>query len=220
MISKFDDIKFLFEEINREVRFKINLFVFGGAVLLYHKLKRATKDIDAVVNTKEEYGEILRVLKKLKFENKIPTKEYDRMNLSGIFVKESYRIDLFNKKICKGFSLTEGMIKRARKVFDFERISVYLVSLEDVFLLKSMTERDGDIEDCIELMKKITNWNDMLLELKEQTEENKVWITWINERFILIETKGLRIPIAKEVEKLSMDYYKKLEEKLKEKKII
>jgi predicted nucleotidyltransferase len=220
MISKFDDIKYLFEEINTEARFKINLFVFGGAVLLYHKLKRATKDIDAVVNTKEEYGEILRVLKKLKFENKRPTKEYDKMNLSGIFIKEDYRIDLFHKKICKGFSLSEGMIKRARKVFGFERISVYLVSLEDVFLLKSMTEREGDIEDCMELMKKITNWNDMFLELKEQTKENEVWITWINERFILIERKGLKIPIAKEVEKLSKDYYKKLEEKLKEKKIL
>lgn len=55
MINGFDKIKDLFIEINSKLNNSINIFVIGGAVLLYQGLKDSTKDIDLIVSSKSEF---------------------------------------------------------------------------------------------------------------------------------------------------------------------
>ncbi|WP_156161359.1 MULTISPECIES: hypothetical protein [unclassified Methanosarcina] len=82
-------------------------------------------------------------------------------------------------------------------------------SNEDVFLFKIMTERSGDIEDCISLAKRGVVWEIILDELKNQIKLSgqNVWITWVGERPGILADEGLYIPILEEVEKLSEGYY-------------
>ena len=49
------------------------------------------------------------------------------------------------------------MVERAREYLILDKLAVYLCSNEDVFLFKTMTERSGDIEDCISLAKRGIN---------------------------------------------------------------
>lgn len=217
MISKFKEFEKLLEKISNQITKKTNLFIIGGAVLLYHGLKNATKDIDIVVETKEEYDEIKKSLKELEFKEQNITNIYKKLDISKILTKDNYRIDLFQKTVCKGFILSENMKKRATKISQIKNLSIFLCSKTDIFMFKTFTERPGDIDDCILLSRENLEWEEMLKEIKFQikTAGKPVWITYLGERFDLLEEKGLQIPILEEINKLSLEYFKHLENKFK-----
>ena len=79
-----------------------------------------------------------------------------------------------------------------------------------------MTEREGDLEDCINLAKKGLDWDIILHELKGQVKDSKkdVWITWIGERLDLLEDRGLAISIKKDIDKMTLAYYEALEKRI------
>lgn len=133
------------------------------------------------------------------------------MNISQVLEREDFRIDLFQKTVCWKFSVTNSMAKRAREYLILERLAVYLYSNEDVFLFKTMTERSGDIEDCISLAKRGVEWEIILDELKNQIRLSgqNIWITWVGERLGILADEGLYIPILGEVERFSEEYYEK-----------
>lgn len=220
MITKFNDIEEFFKELNSTIQKKVKIYIIGGAVLLKRGIKPATKDIDLVVSTKNEFLEIQKTLNKTGFKSQRPSEEYSRMNLAQLFVKEDFRIDLFEKEVCGKFSLSKGMIERGEKVLELNKITVFLCSNEDILLFKTMTERDGDIVDCINIASaQKPDWKIILEELQSQIKQSKqdIWITWIGERLDMLTEKGVDIPIMGEVnnlrEKFFDDYEKKLSEK-------
>jgi len=216
MISKFNQIEKLFKEINSALKKKIRVFVIGGIVLLRQGLKPATKDIDLIIETREEFILLQNTLKSINFIVKIPNIEYKNMNLNQIFVRDDFRIDLFQKEVCGRFSISKDMMKRAVTALNLEKIKLAFCSNEDIFLFKTMTEREGDLEDCISLAQRGIKWNIILNELKNQIKQSSqdVWITWVGERLDLLEDKGLNIPIMKEINQLREKYFEKYEKKL------
>lgn len=215
MISKFEDFNKLFEEIDKKLTEKVHFYVIGGAVMLYHDLKVGTKDVDIVVDSPDEFRLIEKILKKIKFKAKIPTLEYKKVNLNQIFVRNDYRVDLFQRTVCQGFMLSEKMKERSQKVKELKNLAVSLCSTTDVFMFKTFTERDGDIDDCISLAGKGIDWTTMLEEIREQikTSGQQVWITYIGERLDLLKDKDLTIPIMRDVDKLRNEFFDYLEKK-------
>ena len=55
MISKFKRIEELFYEIDENLTDKVNVYIIGGAALLFEGLKPATKDIDLILKDKDEF---------------------------------------------------------------------------------------------------------------------------------------------------------------------
>lgn len=216
MINNFKQIEELFKKLNKITEKKINLFIIGGAALLHKGLKNATKDIDIIVNSKKEFLEFKNSLKKLDFKPQLPEKGYKHMNLNQIFQKEEFRIDLFEKEVCGKFSLTKEMMQRANNIINLNHINVAFCSNEDILLFKTMTEREGDLEDCINLATLGIDWKIILKELQNQIKQSKrdVWITWVGERLDLLEDKGLTIPIMDELNKLRYAYLDNLEKRL------
>ena len=216
MITNYDQIEEFFKEVNNVIEKKINLYVIGGAVLLRRDLKDGTKDIDLVVDSKAEFMEFQKALEKLNFKPQIPGKEYEHMNLNQIFQKDDFRIDLFYKEVCGKFSLTEGMMQRAEMTQDLDNLKVLHCSNEDILLFKTMTERDGDLTDCIQIAVPGIDWKIIIKELQDQIKQSKqdVWITWVGERLDLLEDKGLEIPIMNEFDKLRNKYFEDLEKRL------
>ncbi len=221
MISNFESIQNQFNELNKFLKAKVDLYVIGGAVLLYHGLKPATKDIDIVVDTEKEFRSLEKALKESGFELKIPGLEYKHMDLNQIFVKGDMRIDLFQRTVCSRFFLSDSMKKRAIKVLDQKDITVNLCSKEDIFLFKTMTDREGDIEDCIALSQRGLEWESIVSELRNQAKEtgHEVWITWVAERLEILEEKGVPLPkpIMEKVYALVDEYYNYLEKVLPDK---
>ena len=121
---------------------------------------------------------------------------------------------MFEKEVCGRFSLSENMMKRAEKIIELSRLTVFLCSSEDIFLFKTMTEREGDITDCMSIAAtQNPNWTVILEELQNQIKQSKqdVWITWIGERFDLLSERGVDIPIMNEVDRLREEYFEKYE---------
>ncbi len=216
MILKFEKLDEFFNEVDKALGEKVNFYVIGGAVMLYHDLKSATKDIDLVVASQKEFVATEKALKSAGFTTKLPSLEYKKFDLNQIFIKEDFRIDLFERTVCNGFILSEGMKKRARKVRELEHLTVSLCSTTDIFLFKTFTEREGDIADCVSLTQSAIDWDEMLDEINKQMKisGNKVWITYIGERMDLLLERGIRIPIMGKVDKLREEYFAEAEKRL------
>ncbi|MFH1072598.1 MAG: DUF6036 family nucleotidyltransferase [Nanoarchaeota archaeon] len=215
MISDFKQITELLGELHAHLKKKVTLYLLGGGMMLYYTLKDATKDMDVVVETREEFLDLESALKNAGFSARIPSHAYRKLDLSQILIRDALRIDLFEKSVCKGFSLSPPMKQRATSILKLENIELKLCSHEDVFLFKTFTEREGDIDDCLHLVEKALDWKAMLAEIRHQikTSRNKVWITWIGERLDILEDRGLTIPIMKEVNRMRIVYFKELEKK-------
>src|SRR3989338_7063645 len=147
MISRFEELDVLFDEIDKTLKDDVHFYVIGGAVMLYHHLKTGTKDIDIVVDTSIEFITIEKTLKKIGFTAKIISLEYKRFDLNQMFIREDFRIDLFQRTVCRGFMLSEGMKKRAQNVRKLKHLIISLCSTTDIFMFKTFTEREGDISD-------------------------------------------------------------------------
>jgi len=215
MISNFEHLDKLFKELNDVLKEKVHFYIIGGAVMLFHGLKIGTKDVDIIVDSLLEFKIIERTLKEIGFDTKIPNLEYKNVDISQIFVREDYRINLFQKTVCKGFSLSEKMKKRAQTIRKSNNLSVSLCSTTDIFMFKTFTERDGDIDDCISLAEKGIDWGAMLQEINEQIKNSgqSVWITYIGERIEILGDRGLAIPIMNEINKLIDKFFNELEKK-------
>jgi hypothetical protein len=216
MISKFERLDELFNELDQVLSEKVRFFVIGGAVMLYHGLKVGTKDVDIVVENLDEFIAAEKALRNMGFSTKLPTTGHEKTELSRIFVRGEFRIDLFQRIVCKGFALSGGMKRRAQKVRDLKHLTVYLCSITDIFLFKTFTEREGDIADCISLAQRAIDWDEMLDEIIVQMKlsGNRVWITYIAERMDLLLERGLNIPIMGTIDKLREDYYDWLEKNM------
>lgn len=102
------------------------------------------------------------------------------------------------------------MERRSEEVLKCNKLSVFFCSNEDIFLFKTMTERDGDLEDCISIATtQSPDWNIILEELKNQIKAsgNNIWITWVGERLDILVDRKLDIPIIKDIHKLVEEYY-------------
>jgi len=213
MISDFKQIEELFGETDQQLTSTINIYIIGGAVLLYQGLKPATKDIDLILPNKESYNALLESLTSLGFKRKKPTETYKKMEINIILEKGDFRFDLFLQKVFKKISLTNEMKNRAINILKIKHLNVFLCSNEDIFIFKSMTTRKGDLEDCITLAKRGINWDIILKEVQSQIKHSgeEVWITWIGERLDILEDEGINIPIIKEINELRDNYFKQIE---------
>ena len=129
----------------------------------------------------------------------------DRVNISDTRIRGEYRIDLFDRVICGELQLSESMKARSVKRYESGDVSLHVCSGEDIFLLKSVTEREGDISDCNNLIRMYTNfdWSVFIGELKLQmTFGNPIWITYVMERLVRMNMEARRPQTFKEVSEL------------------
>ena len=214
MITKFEQIISMVVEMSQFIEEDVNVYLIGGGALMYHKSKDLTKDIDIVVRTDKEYDAILGAFASLGFNSDIPGGAYGRLSIPGILIKEKFRVDLFCREVCGKFSLSDGMVKRAKMVGRFGNITLYACSVEDILLFKCMTEREGDMDDCVRINEgRLVDWDVVLNEAQEQTRTGQdVWITWITTRLEDLEDRDVRVPIMKEMRNLSDRYIEKWEQ--------
>lgn len=70
MITEFKQIENLLKEMESYMEEKVQIYIIGGAALLEQGLKPATKDIDMVVATREEFVQVQKALEKYGFDKK------------------------------------------------------------------------------------------------------------------------------------------------------
>ena len=150
----------LFKIIGEKMQKKIEAFVIGGSAMLYYGAKIATKDIDAVLNNKEERDILIKVLKELGFKERSTKFLYfEKKNVPVLLQRGEERIDLFYDKIID-FKFTNSIKERATASYEYENLIVKVISPEDIIILKCATERAGDRLDAVSLIKiKNVDWD-------------------------------------------------------------
>ncbi len=177
----------LFEDIGVELTREVTAYLIGGENMRIKGLKPRTKDCDVVVESNSDYDTLVETLTAMGYSQKGPlefAKEDLRIWPSTILTHpKRSRIDLYTKRILRTLSLSENMIGRAHYE-DFQNMRVGILRNEDVFLLKSVTSREGDIHDMAALARndtqadgtyrqKIFDWNIVWDEIIHQGQENR-----------------------------------------------
>lgn len=223
MISGRKEVEELFEQLGKRLERDAQALIIGGAALLEYGLKDSTKDIDIVCRTEEDKEEFLRSARELGFEIVGPERRHVRLGLNRVAIKGGHTLDIFGGMISNDFGLSEGMWSRAHMKKTFGKAEVRHASLEDIFIMKLIANREGDIEDCAALVSAGLNFDMVYGEIESQyyraekgtDGEQKLWITYIEEGIgRLEEDYGMSIPIADRISALAEDYRKRLYQRL------
>ena len=193
------------KNIGKRIPKKVEVVLIGGANMMYRGLKAATKDVDIVVMNPNDLKLFSEALDNLGyFEIKRLSKEYTNLGASVIMRNEDgFQYDIFYKKVCNALVLTPRIIKRAEKLVKFINLSVSLMSPEDMFLFKGMTERAADLEDMRILVEQGLDWKIILDECQEQ-EGERIWEAFLHVKLEELQDKfGIRAPISGKLRQIS-----------------
>lgn len=164
--------------------------------------KEATKDIDLIVRSPAEAEELKSAFESLGFgvNTRHPRECQALVDATILSAPTGLRADIFVGKVCNRLRLSDGMIRRAELVDRWGGVTLYICSREDIFLLKSVTERSRDLDDMIVLFRKGLERDIILGECEDQGEPEGLRNSSIWEAFLLTKVEememryGVRVP--------------------------
>lgn len=213
MNSEFEQYQLekILQNVAKHLSRETNIFLFGGAVMVYSGLKPATKDIDILFDNENDYKNFLKAARTAGFIAISAPLEYKHFDMSTMLrnPETNWRLDLFVNRVCKKFCFNLDARKRSKLFRSIKNLKVFFVSFEDIFLMKSLTRRERDLEDMNTILGFGLNFKEIGREIENQKEHK-----WdILERIFEFEQKyhiKLSLPA-----KLRKDYQAYAEEQMK-----
>jgi len=200
---KLDTLGQLLAEIGNAFDEPTDVYLIGGCNLALRGIKASTKDIDLIVKDKHTFRAVESALKRIDFMPlKSFSKAYKDMHPSAIFERPGYpRIDVFTKTVCDALVLNDSMVERSRGL-RYGNLQVGLIRLEDILLFKSITEREGDLEDAADIIRKEKiDWDILFEEVIAQEEATgKTFCFDVLDSLELLEERyGQKIRVVKKL---------------------
>lgn len=204
----------LFLNISKKLKKKIECYAIGGTAMMFLELKRATKDIDLVFENEKERQYFIESLISLGYSKMDSRILYGKkQNQPEMLKLEDERLDLFLTEVIS-FTFSEESKKRVKTIREFApNLIIKVADPNDIFLMKSATEREKDLDDAKSIIdnNKI-NWNIILEETKNQIKLGKKRAALDLGIFLEnLETKGIDIP-----KDFSEELFKIFEKQVKE----
>ena len=139
--------------------------------MMYYGVKETTKDIDLVFLEEEQRKSVINILLNLGYKTReIKTLYKRKENIPILMEFKDSRLDIFLKKVIS-FNITSQVIERIKKVYEYNKFIIKIVSQEDIILMKCATERAGDRIDAKELINNYNiDWNVIINESLNQTK--------------------------------------------------
>jgi len=188
----------IFNEIASKIEGPMEGFLIGGLAMIKNKMKTATKDIDIIFENEDDARTFIEAAQLIGFkpDTELPP-EYEEMDAMIVLRdKEERRIDVFVRVVMKGLIYSDTMKFRARGIHFGESLTIRVSSNEDIFLYKSITPRDRDLED-MEILARTGDIDWVIIE-KEAKNQPTPW-KWIGRlfgRLIELEEKtGILTPL-------------------------
>ncbi|QSG07332.1 transcriptional regulator [Halapricum desulfuricans] len=161
------------EQLGEALDTEVDAYLLGGGNLIFRGLKDSTKDLDIVVDDRRSFLALGEALREIGYEERTDLEEaYKELDPAIVFEKEgSPRYDVFVEAVAGKLQLTEEMMGRIDQTFAHGSLRMHLLCLTDVFLFKSITEREGDLEDVALITRQASlDWKAMFEEIKQQDE--------------------------------------------------
>lgn len=201
-----DYLREVFQRIGARLDRKTAAFVLGGGAMCFRNQKTGTKDLDIVFRNDSQAKIFSECAKKEGFRRPANLGSvYQMMKAYEILENsDSFRFDIFSKKVCGALALSREMISRTKKFGSFGKLDVHLVSNEDVILFKGITERARDADDIAAVVRSSKiDWSIILEECKAQSGMEK-WYGLLYNKFVEIKEKHrISAPITRKLLRLA-----------------
>jgi hypothetical protein len=164
------------EQILREIALKLSketkIYIFGGAVMVYKRIKPATKDIDILFDSAKDYHQFMHAAKASGFVQTSVPLEYEPFYLSAMLnnYRTAWRLDLFLRKVCSKFEINPAVKNRSSLFREIGLLKIYFIAVEDIILMKSLTQRDRDLDDIKVLLGYVPEFKSILQALEDQKD--------------------------------------------------
>ncbi len=197
-----DKLEATFAQIGARLQHPVKTFLLGGGAMCFRDQKPATKDLDLVFDSSDDYEAFAHAIKQIGFgESGKLEKAYEDMQAVGVWHNaEGFRFDLFVQTVCNALSLSEGMVKRSEPLATYGKLTVQMVSNEDIVIFKGITERADDTNDIAAIIQRADiDWGIVMRECEEQSR-TRPWYGLLYNKFVEIEKKHrITVPIARQV---------------------
>ena len=218
MRARFDSsyIRSELERIGHQLDNPLTVFLIGGGSMAFRGLKTTTKDIDLVVSSGDDLGQLQAVLLELGYDIvREPDEEYEALGAQRILENDDgCRIDIFNQQVIDKLILSPGIRERSERYLDPGNLVVELVSPEDIFLFKAVAGRVDDVEDMFSLLQIGLDFDVVETELETQVEllDQELFVTYVNEALTdLTERYNVTTPLHEPVAESTKRVYEELE---------
>ena len=198
-------------EISKFIAKPRTIYLIGGGAMSFKGYKAATKDIDIVLLSKANFEIVNNAILSAGFKLETDIENEFYLTALAVYLKgKDSRIDVFLKEVGKMLVFTPKMAKRSTVYKRLGHLTVMLASNEDIFLLKSMTPRPEDIEDCKFLIGVGLDWDVVFDEIVEQSKAENKWFFWTFEKICAIEDESdLSIPVKAKLFELVKKYWQR-----------
>ncbi|MEM3555970.1 MAG: hypothetical protein QXF56_04600 [Candidatus Micrarchaeia archaeon] len=115
-------------------------------------------------------------------------------------IRTGLGFDLFVKTVCGALKLSDAMSDRSEMLGKFGRLTVRVVSNEDVVLFKGVTQRPDDVNDIAAIVRTSgVDWGIILDECVLQSRK-KLWYGLLYDKLVELKEKhGIDAPIKKKL---------------------
>ncbi len=198
-----DEIESVLREVSAALKRPCEAYIIGGLAMMHHGAKLATKDIDIVFRERRQALDFVRNLQRLGFAD-VSARWARRANQRTGWIMarpDGMRFDIFDREVCDCLALSEAMAARSVPKALPGRLSLWVISPEDIFLLKSNTSRDDDLADMASVARKGLDWVTIEFELRAQPA---FW-NWVAHHYVklaeLEERYAVRSPLKRRFRK-------------------
>lgn len=159
----------------------VSVYLLGGSAMTIRGLKDQTEDIDLALGVVSEFDHVYHSLQEQGFDvSGEPTSTFEGVGKT-IELHDSSRafeIDLFDRQVVGKVWITEQMRGRAEEFWSGEHATAFILSDEDMFLLKAVSGGDiglgrrRDIEDMAKYAQRGLDYDSILEEIENQRPFN------------------------------------------------
>ena len=159
----------------------VTVYLLGGSAMTVRGLKDQTEDIDLAVGVVSEFEHVYQTLTSQGFTVvDEPTESFEGVGKTVELHHNGrgFRIDLFERQIVGKVWITDRMHDRAEEFWTGRCVTAFILSDEDMFLLKAVSGGDlasgrrRDIEDMRKYAQRGLDYESVLTEIDEQRPFN------------------------------------------------
>ena len=174
-------IKDFLEAFDSWLSESVTVYLLGGSAMTVRGLKDQTEDIDLAVGVVSEFEHVHQTLTSEGFTVvDEPTESFEGVGKTVELHHEDrgFRIDLFERQIVGKVWITDRMHDRAEEFWTGRCVTAFILSDEDMFLLKAVSGGDlasgrrRDIEDMRKYAQRGLDYGSILAEIDEQRPFN------------------------------------------------
>jgi hypothetical protein len=190
------ELRELLEDVSRGLSREVAVYLIGGLAMMQYGMKASTKDVDLVFTSDSDEQEFEAALRSCGFRRVIDIPEcYRRTDARTIMERtDGMRFDIFVKRVCKKLRLTDGMRRRAVGMGLEGDLRLMTLAPEDIFIFKSVTERDYDLADMALMAGRILDLGAIVDELRTDAVNYRYLPHLVVKLDALREVHGIALP--------------------------